>query len=113
MDVAEGLRIISVAKSLEGFQRRDQNISSFSGATSLAGHAGLFLSSLRKPRKMKWKKFRTVANSAHIDSPSLDNTVVPWVQKGGFIEITKVGDDNADVNCNVVEYNAILAATSR
>lgn len=72
MSSDEGLRIISVAKSLESFQRGDQNISSYFGVTLLAGHAGLFLSSLRGHNRMTWKKFRALAGAAHIDGPLLN-----------------------------------------
>ncbi len=112
MSISEGLRIISVAKSLEGFQRGDSNISRYFGVTLLAGHVGLFLSSLRKHRKMKLKKFKVLAANAHIEGPLLNTTVIPWMKKGGFIELD-THDDNANVICNVIDYNAILISTSQ
>jgi hypothetical protein len=77
MSASEGLRIISVAKALEAFQRGDQNISQYFGVTLLAGHSGLFLSSLRGHKKMPWKKFRALAGAAHIDAPLLKMTILP------------------------------------
>ena len=112
MGAAQGLRIISVAKGLDAFQRGDQMISQYFGVTLLAGHAGLFLSSLRGHRKMKWKKFRALAAAAHIDAPVLKVTVLPWLKRGAFIEENAV-DDNSDVLCNVLDYEAVLAATDK
>src|SRR5438874_4569639 len=82
MGAAQGLRIISIAKALDAFQRGDQMISQYFGATLLAGHAGLFLSSLRGHRKMKWKKFRALAAAAHSDSPVLKVTLLPCLKCG-------------------------------
>lgn len=87
MKTDEGLRIISVAKSLEAFQRGDRNISTYFGAVTLAGHAGVFLSSVRQHRRMNWRKFQALAAAAHIDAPVLKAYVVPWLEKGGFIEV--------------------------
>jgi hypothetical protein len=112
MGAAQGLRIISVAKALEAFQRGDPMISQYFGATLLAGHAGLFLSSLRGHRKLKWKKFRALAAAAHIDAPALKITLVPWLKSGAFIEGTIV-DDNSDLLCNVLDYEAVLTATDK
>jgi hypothetical protein len=112
MSSAEGLRIISVAKSLESFQRGDQNISSYFGATLLAGHAGLFLSSLRGHKKMSWKKFRALAGAAHIDAPLLRITVWPWLRDGAFVEGNPTAD-SSEILCNVLDHEAILTATSK
>jgi hypothetical protein len=112
MGASQGLRIISIAKALDAFQRGDQMISQYFGATLLAGHAGLFLSSLRGHRKMKWKKFRALAAAAHIGAPVLKVTVVPWLKRGAFIE-ENVVDDNSDVLCNVLDYEAVLTATDK
>ncbi len=112
MNSDEGLRIISVTKSLEGFQRGDRNISRYFGSTMLAGHAGLFLSSLRKHRKMKLRKFRALAASAHIDAPLLKSVVIPWLEDGGFIEVRRE-ETGGGVLCNVVDHDAILGATSK
>jgi hypothetical protein len=87
-------------------------ISQYFGATLPAGHAGLFLSSLRGHRKMKWKKFRALAAAAHIDAPVLKVTLLPWLKRGAFIEENAV-DDNSDVLCNVLDYEAVLAATDK
>lgn len=111
MSAAEGLRIISIAKSLETFQRGDPNISQYFGVTVLAGHAGLFLSSLRGHRKMSWKKFKALATAAHIDAPLFKTTVFPWLKNGAFVEGTPV-DDGSEIFCNVLDYEAVLSATS-
>ena len=87
-------------------------ISQYFGATLLAGHAGLFLSSLRGHRKLKWKKFRALAAAAHIDAPALKITLVPWLKGGAFIEGSIV-DDNSDLLCNVLDYEAVLSATDK
>jgi hypothetical protein len=112
MAAANGLRIISVAKALEAFQRGDPNISQYFGATLLAGHAGLFLSSLRGHRKMKWKKFRALAAAAHIDSPALKISILPWLKNGAFIEGNPT-DDASEISCNVLDYEAVLMATAQ
>jgi hypothetical protein len=112
MSASEGLRIISVAKALEAFQRGDPNISQYFGVTLLAGHAGLFLSSLRGHRKMKWKKFRALAAAAHIDAPVLKLSILPWLKSGAFIEGNPV-DDGSDISCNVLDHEAVLTATSQ
>lgn len=112
MSASEGLRVISVAKSLEAFQRGDPTISQYFGATNLAGHAGLFLSSLRGHRKMKWRKFRALASAAHIDGPLLKQSIVPWLKKGAFIE-GNITDDDSVISCNVLDHEAVLTATSR
>jgi hypothetical protein len=112
MNASEGLRIISVAKALEAFQRGDPNISQYFGVTLLAGHAGLFLSSLRGHRKMKWKKFRALAAAAHIDAPVLKLSILPWLKSGAFIEGNPV-DDGSDISCNVLDHEAVLTATSQ
>ena len=112
MNASEGLRIISIAKALEAFQRGDPNISQYFGATLLAGHAGLFLSSLRGHRKMKWKKFRVLAAAAHIDAPVLKLSILPWLKLGAFIDGTPV-DDGSDISCNVLDHEAVLVATSQ
>jgi hypothetical protein len=53
MSVSEGMRIISVAKSLAAYQFGDANVSAYFGATRLAGQVGLFLSSLRSQARME------------------------------------------------------------
>lgn len=111
MSAAEGLRIISIAKSLEAFQRGDPNISQYFGVTLLAGHCGLFLSSLRAHRKMSWKKFKALATAAHIDAPLLKTTVFPWLKNGGFVEGNPTGDAS-EIICNVLDYDAVLTATA-
>jgi hypothetical protein len=111
MSTAEGLRIISVAKSLEGFQRGDQNISRYFGATMLAGHAGMFLSSLRKQTRMPWRKFKALAAGAHIEMPILKTVLIPWMKTGGFIDYGTLTDD-ATIQCNVLDYNAVLDGTA-
>jgi len=111
MSESEGLRIISVTKSLEAFQRGDQNISRYFGSTILAGHAGLFLSSLKNHRKMKYRKLRVLAAAAHIEGPMLATVAVPWLKTGGFIELA-AQEDEAEVRCNVLDYAAVLSATS-
>ena len=112
MNASEGLRIISCAKALDAFQRGDQNISQFFGATLLAGHAGLFLSSLRGHKKMKWKKFRALAAAAHIDTPALKSYIMPWLKKGAFTD-GNITDDNSDITCNVLDHEAVLTATAQ
>ena len=112
MSAARGLRIISISKALDAFQRGDQMISQYFGATLLAGHAGLFLSSLRGHKKMKWKKFRALAAAAHIDAPALKTTVLQWLKRGAFIEENAV-DDNSPVLCYVLDYEAVLTATDK
>ena len=112
MSASEGLRIISVAKALEGFQRGDQTISQYFGATLLAGHAGLFLSSLRGHRRMPWKKFRALASAAHVDGPQLNVTIFPWLKNGSFIEGNPTGDASPII-CNVLDHEAVLTATSQ
>lgn len=112
MSSAEGLRIISIAKSLESFQRGDQNISSYFGVTLLAGHAGLFLSSLRGHKKMTWRKFRALAGAAHIDAPLLKITVLPWLKAGAFVEGNPTLD-SSEIICNVLDHEAVLTATSK
>jgi hypothetical protein len=111
MSESEGLRIISVAKSLEGFQRGDEKLSRYFETTILAGHTGLFLASLKDHRRMKYRKFKALAAAAHIGGPLLGTVVIPWLRKKGFIELTHI-EDNADVDCNVVDYDAILRATA-
>jgi hypothetical protein len=101
-----------VAKALEAFQRGDPIISQYFGATLHAGHAGLFLSSLRGHRRMKWRKLRALAAAAHIDAPMLKVSIVPWLKSGAFIE-GNVVDDNSEILCNVLDYEAVLAATAR
>jgi len=112
MNASEGLRIISIAKTLEAFQRGDPHISQYFGVTLLAGHAGLFLSSLRGHHKMKWKKFRALAAGAHIETPILKLSILPWLKAGAFIEGNPV-DDNSEISCNVLDHDAILIATSQ
>lgn len=107
----EGRRIISITKSLEAFQRGDQQISQYFSATTLAGQAGLFLSSLRKHKKMRSGKFRTLAASAHINGVILDKIIIPWMRKRGFIDGDTV-TPNGIVTCNVLDYKAVLEATS-
>jgi hypothetical protein len=111
MSASEGLRIISVAKALEAFQRGDPHISQYFGATLLSGHAGLFLSSLRSHLKMKARKFRALAAAAHIEAPLLKTVVVPWLKEGAFIEGNPF-DDTADIDCNVLDHDAVLSGTS-
>jgi len=111
MDTSEGLRIISTAKALEGFQRGDEKLSRYLGATILAGHVGLFLSSLRRHQSMKLSKFRALASAAHIDWPMLNTQIIPWMVKQGFIELGGSGDVRT-VMCNVVDYQAILRGTA-
>lgn len=111
MSASEGLRIITVAKSLEAFQRGDLAFAQYFGATYLAGRAGFLLSSLRNQRRLAWRKFKAHAATAHIDGPTLQNQVVPWLQKSGFIDVAS--GDNPTVVCNVLDHDAILRATSR
>jgi len=108
--MSAGLRIISVTKSLDAYQRGDQKISRYFSATMLCGHSGLFLSSLRKHKRLSWRKFCTLAAVAHLDRPLLTGVVVPWLTKGGFIEVVQGGEKKA-VSCNVLDYDAILRAT--
>src|SRR4051812_29777436 len=112
MNAAEGLRIISIAKALGAFQRDDPNISQFFGATTLAGRAGLFLSSLRSHRKMTWKKFRALASGAFIETPLLKTIIWPWLKSGTFVEGLPIVD-TSEIICNVLDHEAILTATSQ
>jgi len=111
MSISKGLRIISVTKSLDGYQRGDQKISQYFSATMLAGHAGLFLSSLRKHKRLTWDKFCTLAAVSHIDRPLLRLTLIPWLTEGGFIEIQE-SEGKKIVHCNVLDYDAVLNASS-
>jgi hypothetical protein len=109
MSVSHGIRIISVAKSLDAFQR-DPSIARYFGATLLAGHAGLFLSALRKHKHVTWDKFIVLAANARIERQWIGRVIVPWLTQGGFIEVGS--GDAPSVNCNVVDYDAILRATA-
>lgn len=111
MDTSKGLRIISTAKGLGSFQRGDEKLSQYLGATILAGHVGLFLSSLRRHRRMKLSKFRALAAAAHVEWPMLKTQIIPWMATQGFIELGGSGDDPT-VMCNVVDYQAILRGTA-
>lgn len=106
MSVSEGLRIISVAKSLTAFQN-DSRIAAYLGATSLAGRLGLFLSSLRSQTRMEWRKFVALASASFIDAPTLKFQVRPWLEREGFVEVQGTGETDR-VICNVVDYDAIL-----
>jgi hypothetical protein len=112
MSASEGLRIISIAKALDSFQRGDPQISQYFGVTLLAGHAGLFLSSLRSHKKMSWKKFRALATGAHIEAPLLKTVVLPWLKTGAFVEGTPIAD-TSEIHCNILDHEAVLTATSQ
>jgi hypothetical protein len=109
MPAATGLRIISVAKSLEAFQSGDANVSRYFGVTRLAGRGGLLASSLRHHNRMTFEKFKVHASEAKIDGPSLMH-VLPWLTESGFVEVDA---SRTTVVCNVLDYDAILKATSR
>jgi hypothetical protein len=111
MSASEGLRIVSVTKALEAYQRGDSTISRYFGATLLAGHTGLLLSSLRNQTRLPWDKFVVHAANAHIDSITLRTHVVPRLVAEGFIELG--ASDKPTVSCNVIDYDAILRATSK
>ncbi len=108
MSVELGLRIISVAKSLEAFQSGDAKISQYFGATRLAGRGGLLASALRKQTRISYDKLKIHAAEAKIDGPTLTKFVLPWLQKSGFAE---VDEQKTIVVCNVVDYDAILKET--
>jgi hypothetical protein len=110
MSVSEGLRLISVTKSLTAYQS-DANINTYFGATRLAGRAGLFLSSLRSQTCMTWRKFAALAASFYIDTPTLKVQIKPWLESEGFVEVEGTNDNDV-VECNVVDYEAILRSTS-
>jgi hypothetical protein len=107
MSATEGLRIISVAKTLEAYQSGDAKVSQYFGATRLAGRGGLLASSLRYHSRMTFEKFRVHASEAKIDGPSL-KIVLPWLAESGFIEVDTA---RTTVDCNVIDYDAILKAT--
>lgn len=106
MTTPTGLRVISVTKTLEGYKLGDPNIARYFGATMLAGRVGLFLSALRKHRRMKWEKFAILANTCHIEDWTLQRDVVPWLERSGFIEVG--GHDPRLVECNVFDFDAIF-----
>src|SRR4051812_4697731 len=106
MSSSEGLRVISVAKALTAYQS-DTTTSAYFGATRIAGRVGLFLSSLRCQSRMEWGKFVVLAANSLIDMPTLNNTVRPWLEKEGFIEVHGTNDKDTVV-CNVVDYDAVL-----
>src|SRR3954454_24330868 len=110
MSASEGLRIISVAKSLEPYQR-DTNLARFFGATQLAGRAGNFLSSLRNQEHISWDKFIAHAANACLDGPAVRAQVLPWLKSNGFVDVGP-GEKPA-IACNVVDHDAILRATSK
>jgi hypothetical protein len=110
MSASEGLRIISVAKSLAAYQN-DVNISAYFGATRLAGQVGLFLSSLRSQTRMEWRKFVALAASSFIDVPMLRLTVKPWLESKGYVEVEGTNDTDL-VRCTVLDYDAILRSIS-
>jgi hypothetical protein len=60
---------------------------------------------------MTWRKLKALAASAHIETPVLTTVLVPWMKKGGFIDGATVNDTDT-VECNVLDYNAILKATA-
>ncbi|HJT30527.1 MAG TPA: hypothetical protein VJ783_00565 [Pirellulales bacterium] len=109
MSTSKGLRIISVAKSLDAFQR-DGKISRFFGATLIAGHGGVLLSSLRLQSRISWDKFVVLASEARIERQQLKPVILPWLTRGGFVELGT--GDKPLVNCNVIDYDAILRATA-
>jgi len=87
MSASEGLRIISVTKSLDAYQRGDATISRYFSATLLAGHTGLLLSSLRNQSRLKWNKFAVLAATAHIEALILKKHITPALVAEGFIEV--------------------------
>lgn len=103
-----GLRVISVAKSLEGYQSGDAKISRYFGATRAAGRGGLLASSLRHQQRMTYDKLSVHASESKIDKPNLKLLIEPWLVRSGFIEVS---DDRTTVACNIVDYAAILKAT--
>ena len=86
MSASEGLRIISVAKSLEPYQR-DPNLARYFGATQLAGRAGNFLSSLRNQQRVSWDKFIAHAANACLDGPTVKAHILPWLKSNGFVDV--------------------------
>jgi hypothetical protein len=108
MSADVGLRIISVAKTLEAYQSGDANVSRYFGASRMAGRGGLLASSLRLQRRITYEKFEVHASEAKIDGPMLSAIILPWLQKSGFVE---VNDGRTTVDCHVIDYEAILKAT--
>ncbi|MGO9466145.1 MAG: hypothetical protein ACLQIB_02710 [Isosphaeraceae bacterium] len=109
MSASEGLRIISVAKTLESYQR-DHNISRYLAATQRAGRAGNFLSSLRNQDRLSWGKFIAHAANACLDALSVKTYLLPWLKSSGFVDVSP--GEKPSVSCNVVDHDAILRSTS-
>jgi hypothetical protein len=108
---ALGFQIISVAKTLDPY-RADAKISTYFGATTVAGHAGMLLSAIRKHTHLSLARFNALASEALIDGVTRQKLVNPWLESEGFIEMRGTGDQK-HVACNVLDYQAILRAVAK
>lgn len=86
MERAEhGKLVVSAAKSLKRFQLADARIAALLYATSQAGRAGLFMSSLRDARNAGIERVAMLAATEGFGYPEVVGSLIPWFETNGIV----------------------------
>src|SRR5215475_12450380 len=80
-----GKLVVSAAKSLKRFQLADPRIAALLYATSQAGRAGLFMSSLRDARNVGIERVAMLAAGEGFGYPEVVGSLIPWFEANGVV----------------------------
>lgn len=108
-----GKLIVSVAKSLKGYQLADSRIASFLYGTSEAGRLGLFASSIRAEEHADIKRIRFLAGQEGIGFHDLTTELLPWLESAGLCQLKRdTSGEIQEVTSLVLAYRDLLGAVS-
>ena len=108
-----GKLIVSVAKSLKGFQLGDATIASYLYATLEAGRLGLFASAIRAESHTNLTRIRFLAAEEGIGSHQLTAELLPWLERAGLCDLARgVDGEIQEVTSLLLAYSDLLKAVS-
>lgn len=115
MEKAEhGKLIISAAKSLKRFQLADPRIAALLYATSQAGRAGLFMSSLRHARNAGMDRVAMLAATEGFGYPEVVGALIPWFEANGVVHAKRESASGKILSLDslTLTYDGLLAKVS-
>ncbi len=107
-----GKLIVSAAKSLKRFQLADINIAAFLYATSSAGRAGLFMSSLRDSVATPIGRVAMLAATEGFSPVELTGTLLPWFEANGLVRVRRQNNKIQTVDSLALTYDGLLSKVS-
>ena len=112
MDADRGKRIVSAAKSLKGYRAADPYLAAHLHAVFLAGRAGLLAAAIRSHR-LTLEKLITLAAAEGFSPLDLRQTLLPWLESAGLVEVDRMSDEVVSVRSIILNYENILTAVAR